>query len=80
MEEKSRQAKKNAKAAKKSKKSKSSSTASGDASEETVKINAEDFMKDGELDQEQLENLIKQLKLEKKGEEEGEKKPTHDEL
>ncbi|KAJ4142584.1 lumenal Hsp70 protein [Fusarium falciforme] len=80
VEEKSRQAKKNAKAAKKSKKSKSSSTASGDASEETVKINAEDFMKDGELDQEQLEKLIKQLKLEKKGEEEGEKKPTHDEL
>lgn len=87
VEEKSRQAKKNAKAAKKSKKSKSSSsTASGDASQETVKINAEDFMKDGELDQEQLEKLIKQLKeenekREKKGEkEEGEKKPTHDEL
>ncbi|EEU42283.1 uncharacterized protein NECHADRAFT_104346 [Fusarium vanettenii 77-13-4] len=85
VEEKSRQAKKNAKAAKKSKKSKSSSTTSGDASQETVKINAEDFMKDGELDQEQLEKLIKQLKLEneqreKKGEEEGEKKPTHDEL
>ncbi|KAL6363837.1 hypothetical protein LRP88_03262 [Fusarium phalaenopsidis] len=92
VEEKSRQAKKNAKAAKKSKKSKSSSTASGDASQETVKLNAEDFMKDGELDQEQLEKLIKELKWEKaqlkkeneqgekKGEEEGEKKPTHDEL
>ncbi|KAL2687676.1 hypothetical protein Neosp_005239 [[Neocosmospora] mangrovei] len=84
VEEKSREAKKNAKAAKKSKKSKSSSTASGDASQETVKINAEDFMKDGELDQEQLEKLIKQLKLEneqrEKKAEEGEKKPTHDEL
>ncbi|KAM0428647.1 hypothetical protein ACHAPT_007011 [Fusarium lateritium] len=87
VEEKSRQAKKSAKAAKKSKKSKttsSTSSTSGDASQETIKINPEDFMKDGELDQEQLEKLIKQLREENEKREkeggEGEKKPTHDEL
>ncbi|KAM5345726.1 hypothetical protein ACJ41O_011587 [Fusarium nematophilum] len=85
VEEKSRQAKKNAKADKKSKKSK---TSSADGSKETMQFNAEDFMKNGELDQEELEKLIKKLKLEneknennKKGsEEEEKKKPTHDEL
>ncbi|KAF4967523.1 hypothetical protein FSARC_4908 [Fusarium sarcochroum] len=82
VEEKNKQAKKAAKEAAKEakKKSKKSKTTSGDASQETVQINAEDFMKDGQIDQEQLEQLIKNMKLENEKKGEGEKKQTHDEL
>ncbi|KAJ4269623.1 lumenal Hsp70 protein [Fusarium torreyae] len=85
VEEKNKQAKKAAKEAakeakKKSKDSKKSKTTSGDASQETVQINAEDFMKDGQIDQEQLEQLIKKMKLDEEKKGEGEKKQTHDEL
>ncbi|CCT71533.1 related to stress protein ORP150 [Fusarium fujikuroi] len=83
VEEKNRQAKKAAKEAKK--KSKKSKTTSGEASQETVQLNAEDFMKDGEIDKEQLEKLLNDMKKENEKNEknkksEGEKKQTHDEL
>ncbi|KAF4443278.1 hypoxia up-regulated 1 [Fusarium acutatum] len=83
VEEKNRQAKKAAKEAKK--KSKKSKTTSGEASQETVQLNAEDFMKDGEIDKEQLERLLNDMKKENEKNEknkksEGEKKQTHDEL
>ncbi|KAF4982501.1 hypothetical protein FZEAL_1894 [Fusarium zealandicum] len=80
VEEKSREAKKAAKAAKADKKSKKSKTTSGEPSQETMQFNAEDFMKDGELDQEQLEQLVKKLKLENEQKGQGEKKAKHDEL
>ncbi|KAI1039287.1 hypothetical protein LB505_007417 [Fusarium chuoi] len=83
VEEKNRQAKKAAREAKK--KSKKSKTTSGEASQETVQLNAEDFMKDGEIDKEQLEKLLNDMKKENEKNEkskksEGEKKQTHDEL
>ncbi|KAF5663349.1 hypoxia up-regulated 1 [Fusarium denticulatum] len=81
VEEKNRQAKKAAKEAKK--KSKKSKTTSGEASQETVQLNAEDFMKDGEIDKEQLEKLLNDMKKENAKNEkksEGQKKQTHDEL
>ncbi|KAF4986624.1 hypothetical protein FGRMN_10760 [Fusarium graminum] len=83
VEEKTRQAKKAAKeAAKEAKKSKAkkSKTVSGEPSQETVQLNANDFMKDGEIDQEQLEKLIDQMRAENEKKAEGEKKETHDEL
>ncbi|KAM0345380.1 hypothetical protein ACHAPU_006542 [Fusarium lateritium] len=83
VEEKTRQAKKAAKeAAKEAKKGKAkkSKTVSGEPSQETVQLNANDFMKDGEIDQEQLEKLINQMKAENEKKTEGEKKETHDEL
>ncbi|GKU14826.1 unnamed protein product [Fusarium langsethiae] len=79
VEEKNRQAKKAAKEAKKSK-GKKSKTTSGDASQEPIQLNAEDFMKDGEIDKEQLEKLINNMKKENENKDEGEKKQTHDEL
>ncbi|KAM0468905.1 hypothetical protein ACHAP7_010423 [Fusarium lateritium] len=80
VEEKNRQAKKAAKEAKKSK-SKKSKTTSGEPSQETVELHTEDFMKDGEIDQEQLEKLINKMKAENAKKADGEKKKeTHDEL
>jgi hypoxia up-regulated 1 len=79
VEEKNRQAKKAAKEAKKSK-AKKSKTTSGEPSQETVELNTEDFMKDGEIDQEQLEKLINKMKAEKAKKADGEKKEIHDEL
>lgn len=79
VEEKNRQAKKAAKEAKKVK-GKKSKTTSGEPSQETLQFNAEDFMKDGEIDQEQLEKLINKMKKENEKKDEGEKKQTHDEL
>lgn len=82
VEEKNRQAKKAAKEAKK--KSKKSKTTSGEASQETVQLNAEDFMKDGEIDKEQLEKLLNDMKKENEKNEKSKKsegeKQTHDEL
>ncbi|KAF4460937.1 hypoxia up-regulated 1 [Fusarium albosuccineum] len=77
VEEKSRQAKKSAKAEKKSKKSK---TTSGEASQETLQFNPEDFMKNGEIDKEELERLVKKIQQESEKKGEAEKKPKHDEL
>jgi hypoxia up-regulated 1 len=79
VEEKNRQAKKAAKEAKKGK-GKKSKTTSGDPSQETLQFNAEDFMKDGEIDKEQLEKLINNMKKENEKKDEGEKKQAHDEL
>ncbi|KAF4447711.1 hypoxia up-regulated 1 [Fusarium austroafricanum] len=74
VEEKNREAKKAAKEAKKKSKGKKSKTASGEPSQETVQLNAEDFMKDGEIDKEQLEKILADMKKQ------NEKKETHDEL
>ncbi|RBR13646.1 uncharacterized protein FIESC28_08098 [Fusarium coffeatum] len=79
VEEKNRQAKKAAKEAKKGK-GKKSKTTSGEPSQEPLQFNAEDFMKDGEIDQEQLEKLINNMKKENEKKDGGEKKQTHDEL
>lgn len=78
---------KKAKKAAKSKKPKRSQTTSADSSEETVEFNAEDFMKEqlkgknGEgISQEELEQLLEQLKKDQKVEEETKEQPSHDEL
>ncbi|KAF5016837.1 hypothetical protein F66182_11353, partial [Fusarium sp. NRRL 66182] len=80
MEEMNKQAKKAAKEAKKSAKSKKTKTTSADPWQETLNFNPADYIKDGKIDEEKFEQLVKELNGEDDKKAEEDKKQTHDEL